>query len=115
MAPQTIPEPVLNSDWPTVLDTIETSLAQAQVEAVQREQAFQRSFPVADGQGAEATAIAPLDDCLAGFQARYEQAERQAAKVDALLQAGQDAMHQWLASAEALRQRLAQWEATSVR
>jgi hypothetical protein len=105
------------ADWNAVLENIEHALTRAMTEAMAREQAL-ASGPSGEAPAAETPAFEGernnLEQRLRDLRACYQQAEQDAAAVDALLQSGEDSIRTWLTAAAALRQRLATWSTASL-
>ncbi len=112
MPPVTVAESTLPVDWTEVLHTVERALEQAVADALRREQELPvTSLPPnleADAAPVWQEGRQRLTERFAGHDAVARQAEQCVAEVDALLQAEETALRQWLAVVQTNRQRLAE-------
>jgi SLT domain-containing protein len=102
-------KPVLPPTWPQVLAAMQQSLTQA-LAAVAAPPAAAAASPVPPWQDA----LERLDHRLGQLEANCRRAAQDAAATDADLAGGGDALRQWLATAAANRQSLAEWSTREV-
>jgi hypothetical protein len=106
----TTPEPE-TAHWVEVLDDIQRSLAQTLDEVARREQALAAegltSAFAAEGDDAMRQSLARVGERMLLFRSCLDQAEERVAQAESALVEGEQALHQWLAAAQASRQNLA--------
>lgn len=104
----------LPPDWTKVVDGIELALTEALAEAADRTQVLEASPIFAEAPAALGDGLRRLEDRLQSFSACVYRAEQTAADVEALLEAGQQAVGAWRTAADAFREKLATWSRRSL-
>jgi len=103
--------PVLPADWTAILDNVQKALVQAQEEAERSAQAL--DAPLANPAGAAQTeaaweqGLAGIDEQVRQLQVNADCADQKAAAAEAALEESEEALKQWLATAQAIRRKLA--------
>jgi hypothetical protein len=106
-------ESVLPKDWLEVLERIQQALTHALEDATQRERAVD-PIPESTNAATPQPNLEQVDQWMLAFQSCFQQAEWDAAEVEAALEEGQDSLQRWLTAAELFRQRLGKWTASSI-
>jgi hypothetical protein len=102
---------VLPIAWTNVLEDVEATLRKTEAATAEREQALGQIVPAAsaDEQRREKELLDRLPVQMQGWPAVLQGAEQETSAADAVLNAAEEALHQWLSKAETLTQGLAQW------
>ena len=114
-----VPDPAFSALWRNVLERMEESLKEVEAEAAAREQALPETFglPLPDPErlAGFVDQVTPADTWLDPIQAAVRHADQLVAETNAVLQAEEEALRDWLRAVEAGRQRLADWEKRTAR
>src|SRR5262245_31150600 len=105
--------PILSEAWEEVLKHVQLALHEAEAAATAREEAL---APLPQDDAGNSAFIGRREQCLQrleervqAWQARMQRAAQQAREADDNLNAGEQALRQWLAESKLMEQRLVNW------
>ena len=105
--------------WTEIMDNIQLSLTETLGEATERERLWEEECSQHDPNQYQRVlglkGLNKLDEQLLRFHGCCQRAEEKAAEVEAFLQKSMNAVQEWQAAAESLRQRLANWQARFIK
>ena len=113
MHSSTLPDPAFPAVWRNVLERMEQALTLVESEAAAREQGLQTApapLPDPERLAGLVQQLAPADTWLEPLQSSVRQVEQLVEQTNTVLQTEEGALRDWLAAAEAVRLKLADWD-----